>query len=82
MNRFSGYSPRGNDKIGFLLTVFGRKEYGTGKGTTEFLISMRIWVFNVFHKYWEMTEAILVWNLNDLLIMIYDSFREMFLRHC
>lgn len=51
MNRFSGYSPRGNDKIGFLLTVFGRKEYGTGKGTTEFLISMRIWVFNVFYKY-------------------------------
>lgn len=51
MNRFSGYSPRGNDKIGFLLTVFGQKEYGTGKGTTEFLISMRIWVFNVFYKY-------------------------------
>ena len=49
MNRFSGYSPRGNDKIGFLLTVLGKRN--TGKGTTEFLISMRIWVFNVFYKY-------------------------------
>ena len=49
MNRFSGYSPRGNDKIGFLLTVFGKRN--TGKGTTEFLISMRIWVFNVSYKY-------------------------------
>lgn len=82
MNRFSGYSPRGNDKIGFLLTVFGKRNTAREKGQQKFLISMRIWVFNVFYKYWEMTEAILVCNLSDLLIMIYDPFGEMFLRHC
>lgn len=51
MNRFSGYSPRGNDKIGFLLTVFGKRNTAREKGQQKFLISLRIWVFNVFYKY-------------------------------
>jgi len=46
MNRFSGYSPRGNDIIGFLLTVFRKRN--TGKETIEFLISMRMWVSMFF----------------------------------
>lgn len=36
MNRFSGYSPRGNDKIAFLLTVFGKRNTAREKGQLNF----------------------------------------------
>ena len=36
MNRFSGYSLRGNDKIGFLLTVFGKTNTAREKGQQNF----------------------------------------------
>ena len=36
MNRFSGYSLRGNDKIGFLLTVLGKRNTAREKGQLNF----------------------------------------------